>query len=274
MLDARNSYQALYRQQLCVRRYPETDVVGFLSQLNSPRVILELGCGTGRHLLPMLQYCRSSGLVVGSELAQSGIDQIGQWIASMGGRELRMEQLGEEDRLLVQTVMQNPQDLRFFRVWRQAGVAQLGPLGIRFQQENLTDQVLLALDHRDMLDPGIKPGSVEAIVNRGNLMYLPTDKIQAGVNVMLELLTRGGRAFFSLKSTQDGRFARQSKLPEDPWRVLQTGGAQDGLEMSFHDEVRLKTLLEGFSVKGLTHVVSENVLTGNSLADWVVVLEK
>jgi len=106
------------------------------------------------------------------------------------------------------------------------------------------------------------------------LMYLPTEKIPVMIELMEQLLQKGGQALFSLKSTRDSRFVKQEKLAGDPWRLIQRGGGQDGLAMSFHDEERLKSLLDGFNLRSLRHLISENFITGDALGDWVAVLEK
>ncbi len=73
MFFIKNTYQNIYKSGLGVRRYPEADVVTFTSKLKRSDVLIDLGTGTGRNLLPLIQYCSSNGIVVGSDIAESGI---------------------------------------------------------------------------------------------------------------------------------------------------------------------------------------------------------
>ena len=84
---------------------------------------------------------------------------------------------------------------------------------------------------------GLKPNSVDVIIERATLQHIPKPLASAYVREMLEALKPGGRAFFEVASTDHG-YARLGDGSEDPvfgHRV-------------FYDVDELKALFAGFQI--------------------------
>jgi len=130
------SYELIYSQNQAVRRYPEGDVAAFASSLEYPRILLDLGTGTGRNLLPLLCKVVANGMVVGADIAQSGMDIISNWAIGLGAIKLDKKQLTVDEGLTIGDSGIPTDDVIFFRIPRHENVSYLGPCGL-FQRSTI-----------------------------------------------------------------------------------------------------------------------------------------
>lgn len=270
----KNTYQSIYASGQSIRRYPEADVVAFATKLKKPKVLMDFGTGTGRNLLPLIQHCITGGLVVGSDLASTGIQNIARWIKSSGGIEIGIEYLSSKERQLVDKIFINSEKVLFFYITRRLDVSFIGPVGIFPRDTSNTDTVLVCLDNSDMANPNFNHNTADAIINRGNIMYLDSEKIPLVVEKNYQILKPNGSLFLSVKSKEDTRFKTCEKIQGFPNRRKQTSGPQKGLEMEFHDKQSLLKLIQKFNLVKLCHVISDDQTRGEVFADYTAVLQK
>lgn len=263
----RNTYQKIYTANRSIRRYPDPDVVAFATKIEKPEVLIDFGTGTGRNLLPLIQYCAPGGIVVGSDLALAGIQNITKWINSSGGIRRSISQLSIKERQLVDKTFSSSENIMCFLVKRSTIVSFLGPVGIFPMDKSKTDTVLVCLDISDMINPNIYNNTADAIVNRGNIMYIDSEKIPLVVEKYYQILKPSGRLFLSLKSKEDTRFKKCEKIRGFPNRRRQTSGPQESLEMEFHDKEMLLKLIQKFKLIKLCHLINNDQTTGEVIAD-------
>lgn len=268
-----NTYEHIYRAGTSIRRYPENDVVAFAAGLSQPTVTLDLGTGTGRNLIPLLAAAAPNGLVVATDLAASGLLVIDDWVRAIDGERVDASSLPAAHHAVLDWREPATESRRFYRIHRHPQARMLGPAMLSAGRDPCAEHVYLAVDVADMAQPVARPQSVDAIINRGNIFYLPSALIAQAVAVSHAMLKRGGRLLLSLKSTADSRFASSPPAEGSPWRRRQNAGAQQGLEMEFYDEARADALVAAFKVIKKLHLVSHDFSSGLVLADWVFVLE-
>ncbi len=144
-----------------------------------------------------------------------------------------------------------------------------------FPQKRInTESILLCLDQSDMINPNFKSKCADAIVNRGNIMYIASNHISKVICNMHGMLKDNGSLFLFLKSMHDSRYKFCKKIPGSPNRRKQINGKQKGLEMEFHNKKLLYKLFNKFRIKKLTHLICEDIITETKFADWTVILEK
>lgn len=266
-----NTYEHIYRAGTSIRRYPESDVVAFAAGLRKPSVSVDLGSGTGRNLIPLLAAAAPDGLVVATDLALSGLLVIDEWVQAIGGEDIPASGLPAAHRDALSEV--DCQHRRTYRIRRHSQAHQMGPAVLRGMNEK-SDFVYLTVLMVDMAQRLARDKSVDAIINRGNLSYLPPPLIPLAVSVSREMLKQEGRMLLSIKSTADSRFAASPQADGSAWRRRLTAGDQAGLEMEFFDEERADKLTSGLCVVSKHHLSSKCFNSGLILADWVFVVER
>jgi len=150
----------------------------------------------------------------------------------------------------------------------------MGPAALLSVDRGGSDYTLLAVGEADMTNPKFLPDSLDAIVNRGSIFYLPTDLINECINSMYTSLRYGGRLLLTFKSTEDSRFTTAATVPGSPWRRRLIEGDQNGLELDFFNEDKAYYSVRQFKIRKCLHLTSRDVLSGATLADWVFELEK
>lgn len=266
-----NTYEHIYRAGTSIRRYPENDVVAFTAGLRQPAVSIDLGTGTGLNLIPLLAAAATDGLVAATDLALSGLLVIDEWVRAIGGERIPASGLPAAHRDAWPEV--DAEYRRFYRIRRHRRARLLGPASFAARPEEESERVYLMVEVGDMAHRLARAGSVDAIINRGSVFYLPSPLIARAVSVSREMLKPGGRLLLSLKSTADSRFATSPPADGSPWRRRQSTGGQAGLEMEFHDEERAANLVSDFCIVSKHHLISQDFHSGLILADWVFVLE-
>lgn len=281
MGEHNNDYNHIYGSEKAIRRYPEADVISFAASLSNPKVLADLGTGTGRNLLPLLCVADRDSIVVASDIAISGLNIICKWAESLGAFRLKTTDLSKKELGALKHTGLKTQGNAIYRIERHKDVANLGPCALhhlnpvfnstRGQNANT---VLLVVGKGDMTSPGFNHNSIDAIVNRGSIFYLPTNQISRSVKAMYAVLHQGGRLLLTLKSIEDSRFKNLKPVNGSKWRRIQVDGPQAGLEMDFFSEERVLRLVSDFIIIKIEHLLSENYSTKVITADWSLVLEK
>lgn len=266
-----NTYEHIYRVGNSIRRYPENDVVAFAAGLRQPAVSIDMGTGTGRNLIPLLAAAAPDGLVLATDLALSGLLVLEEWVKEIGGERIPASALPAPHRDARPEV--DAQYHRFYRIRRHRRARSLGPASFAARCEEHSEHVYLKIEKRDMVQRVADTGSVDAIINRGNIFFLPSPEISRTLCASRDSLKTGGRLLLSLKSTADSRFAESSPADASSWRRRQIAGPQAGLEMEFHNEARALALVKEFKVRSYHHRIWEDCSSGMRLADWIFVLE-
>lgn len=273
-----NSYEQLYKHNIGIRRYPETDVVAFTAGLKSPKVLVDLGAGTGRNIVPLLCAVQKDGIVIATDIAASGLEVISHWAQSLGAKQLYYEKLIEKEQILLNDRGVNAKNYDLYRIDRHEKVAFLGPSALFAPPVTCTSNsgnaAILALGQMDMTDLEYEPGSIEAIVNRGSIFYLPTKRIDDAMSNMYKVLCKGGKLLLTLKSTEDSRYLDETPLNGSMWRRVQANGDQKGLQMDFYDKKRALETVKDFNIIKMQHLLSKDILTGKQYSDWSFILEK
>lgn len=190
MNPVENTYEHIYSAKTSIRRYPETDVVTFADGLRKPSVSIDLGSGTGRNLIPLLAAAAPDGLVVATDLALSGLLVIDEWVRAIGGEDIPASGLPAAHRDALTEV--DGEYRRIYRIRRHRRSHQLGPASFAARHEAESECVYLTVLSVDMAQRVARAETVDAIINRGNLFYLPSPLIARAVSVSREMLKRGG----------------------------------------------------------------------------------
>jgi SAM-dependent methyltransferase len=261
-------YNTLY--STTVRRYPEYDVAAFAARLASPCISMDLGTGTGRNLLPLLQASANHGLVVATDMSDVGVQQVCHWATAVGGSCCAWDDLDETVRLTIERTMPDPRSFTVHKIGRLDHAAKLGPNAV-FKGE--ANPVYLLTGVANMAAPLAKDGSVDAIVNRGSIFYLSEAEIASCMDNMRRALKPGGQLLLTLKSTLDSRYVDGVPVSRDGYR-RQVQDVQKGLEMQFYDEARVRELARDWEIVSISHLMTQYLSKGMTLADWSIVLKR
>lgn len=253
-----------------VRRYPEYDVAAFAARLSAPRISMDLGTGTGRNLLPLMQAAADGGLIVATDMSDVGVAQVASWAESVGGAPCELDGLPNGVGDLILKSLPDPRSFKIHKIGRLANASWLGPNAIFKGDQH---PVYLLTGVADMAQTLAADGSVDAIVNRGSIFYLPEEDIPACMESMRRALKPGGQLLLTLKSTQDSRYADGIPVSADGYR-RQVQDVQKGLKMQFYDEGKVRDLARGFELVSISHLMTQYLSKGMVLADWSVVLKR
>lgn len=91
-----------------VRRYPEYDVAAFAARLSAPMISMDLGTGTGRNLLPLMQAAADNGIIVATDMSDVGVEQVERWATAVGGIPCELDGLPNSVRELIIKSLPNP----------------------------------------------------------------------------------------------------------------------------------------------------------------------
>lgn len=268
MSNVQEFYDVLYSKK--IRRYPEYDVAAFAASCASPVVTMDLGTGTGRNLLPLLQATVSNGFVIATDLSAEGVGAVQAWADSLGAARVDSENLEPSVQAIAREALPDIKSFVIHRICRHAQTRFLGPVGVF---NGTANPVYLATGAADMSEMFVKPGSVDAIVNRGSIFYLARGQIDSCMKSMHSALKPGGLLLLTLKSIEDSRFEEGLPIAGQEYRRI-VQDQQVGLEMEFFDEKRVMELIEGFELISLTHLLSDHKSKALRLGDWSVVLKK
>lgn len=261
-------YNQLY--STTVRRYPEYDVAAFAARLKSPLISIDLGTGTGRNLLPLMQASANDGLVVATDMSAVGVEQVGRWAESVGGRLCALDEVERPVRERIERSLLHPNAYRIHRVGRLDNSAWLGPNAVFKGDAN---PVYLLTGVANMAEKMAEDECVDAIVNRGSIFYLSESEIASTMECMRRALKPGGQLLLTLKSTQDSRYVEGIPVSADGYR-RQVQDVQIGLEIQFYDERKVRELAGGFDIVSISHLMTQYLSKRMVLADWSVVLTK
>lgn len=230
---------------------------------------LDLGTGSGRNLLPLLLAVRAEGFIIASDLAPSGLLSVEEWLSTHGAKEVeRSDLIGLARDTYEQLDFTLPHKILLLK--RCSGMS-LDPLRMKASGD---ETIYLVLVCASMEKPFLRPSTVDLIVNRGSIFYLPPDAIPRCVSTMHHALRPGGTCLVSFKSEHDSRFQLPRVDEADPRVRVSFHGAQSGLALVFSDQVQVRNWMADFYDLRVWHLETHHPVEGDTLADWIAVGRK
>lgn len=271
MID--NSYEHIYARNRAIRRWPSEDVVRFCSHFQSQaRLVADLGSGTGRNLVPQLLSLASGGAVYATDIAESGVKSIVEWAAALGAVPVPFEKTEELNNTALADVKILEGDI-IFKIGFNKGLLDYS-YGALFQNQNdhsAADTVFLVCRVSDMRNNLFNKDSLDAVINRGSIFFLPENEIRETLQIMHNSLKKKGRALISFKSLADSNF--QGNGMNNFTSTCHTRG-MEGLRVVFFNEERVSKIMAGWKIITMEHVVEEDFINGFTIANYIVTAEK